>query len=200
MPETEKFYESVSVKKAKAYINTALDEFEANEQLESLAKDMINGKNPFPEKVKNWAAALTVDRLRNISEKQGDEFQKNIYDQLASDLSAVRNKDVTIAATQTGLEAEASKILPSSKQGLVDFAEKAYSEAYDSRLSKEQQADIKSFAEQITELLKTDEAQKAIAEAVESEIEKIATETEGADWLEDMKSIRDSLKIDLSEC
>lgn len=187
MDEDEKFYKSINIKKATDHINKILDEVELRGSLEKLANEMLNDKNPFHEKIQPLAAFEVGERLNVIAEKEGNDLQKSAMNKLAAKLYAERNKKINVSATQTGLEAEVAKRLPISEQGLKDFVSASIGDVQNTYLSQEQQSDIKDF-------------NKAVQEAVNEELNKIAEGTKGKEWVASVDNAIDSLKIDLTDC
>jgi len=200
MPTDEKTYKSINIAKANKYINEALDKAQDEGRIEDLAMAMVNNDSPFNAKIQQLAAFKVADRLRSMAEKEGNEMQKNALDKLAADVMIKRNTDINIAATQTALEAEVAKMLPLSESGLKDYTQAAMSQVQNTYLSEKQQGDIKEAVTDINKLLETVEAQKAIKNAVESEIDRIAIETKGKEWVDKLNSAMDDLKIDLTDC
>jgi len=200
MDEDEKFYQSVDGAKAVKHIDTMLDEFEEQELLEGLAKDIIAGNNPFNEKIENLAAFKLADRLRIIAQKEGNDLQKSVLNKLAGQLMAAKNRKTNVAATQTALESEVAKLLPLSEEGLKEYVNATMSGIQDTYLNKDQKKDIETAIKDINDIIETEEGQKVIRDAVQAEIDRIAEATRGKEWVSKFDSIMDSLKIDLTEC
>lgn len=200
MDEDEKFYKSINVKKAHEHIDQVLDKLEDKNLLEGLAEKIIKDKHPFHEKIQNLASAKLADRLRTIAQKEGNDMQKSAINKLAAELMVKKNRNTNIAATQTALEAEVAKLMPISEEGLKDFVSASIGDIQNTYLSEEQQKDIASAVNDINSLMQTKEAQQAIREAVEAEIDKIAEATKGKEWASKVNEVIDSLKIDLTDC
>lgn len=187
MDEDEKFYKSINVKKANEHIDKILDKMEEGNHLEGLANKIINDKHPFNEKIQNLASAKLADRLRVIAQKEGNEMQKSAINKLAAKLIVSKNRNTNVAATQTALEAEVAKLMPISEEGLKDFVNASIGDIQNTYLSDQQQSDINEFA-------------KAVQEAVNEELNKIAEGTKGKEWVISVDNAIDSLKIDLTDC
>lgn len=198
--QDEAFYRSINIAKAKKHIGALLSEFESKNMLEGLAREMVSGNSPFNEKIDGLAAFMLADRLRAIAGKDGNEMQKSMINKLAADLLVSKNKRTNIAATQTALEGEIAKLLPISEEGLKDYAQAAMSQVQDTYLTDAQKKDVESAVKDINDLIASEEGQRAIREAVDTELDKIASATKGKEWVNNLNTAMGSLKIDLKDC
>jgi hypothetical protein len=200
MPQDEKFYHSISAKKAKEHIDKVLDEVQLNNELESLAQSIIAGDNPFHPKIANLAAAMLGDRLRITAEQEGNEMQKSIINKLAADLFVHRNKNVNIAATQTAMEAEVAKMLPLSKEGLTEFAAASMESVQDTHFTEKQKKDVEMAQKELANIYASEEFKNKVQKAVDEELSKLAESTMGKEWNSNVDSVMDGLEIDLKKC
>lgn len=198
--EDDKFYESINAKKAVAHIEGILDKFEADGLLEDLSQDILEDNNPFHDKIKNLAAGMLVERLRVIAEKEGNEMQKKAMNVLAAKVWAKRSDNVNVAATQTGLEAELAKLIPKSVEGLTEWTKAHLEQVQNTHFSEEQRKDVTRAVNDISALMETEEAKKAIRDAVEEELDRIAEATKGKDWVDKVNKALDEIKTDLTDC
>lgn len=199
MEKDESFYQSINIKKASKFIDETLDQFEKSNSLEELAKESLKDNSPFHVKIQNLADFKLADRLRSLAQKEGGEMQKNGLNKLAADIMINRNHNTNIAATQTALEVEVAKMLPLSEEGLHDYTEATMSQVQNTYLTEAQKKDIRNYTNDINALIESTEGQKAIREAVESEIDRMAEKTKGKEWVNKVNTL-DELKIDLLDC
>lgn len=200
MGQDEKFYHSIKESAVEPHIQGILDEVQNNGGLEDLAKEIIDGNNPFHDKIANVAAFFVGERLALIAEKEGNLMQKSAMNKLAAKLMVERNKSVNISATQTAMENIIAKRLPISVAGLTAYTSAAVSQIQNSALTPTQQGQVKQAVMDINELLETEEAKKKIREAVEEEVNKIAENSKGKEWVDKLSKAMSGLKIDLKDC
>lgn len=188
VPETAFDYKKVNKADIEKYVNDQLDKFEAEGALVSLANDMINGVNPFPDKVKKVAEGLLLQRIWVMSEEKGlTEMDEQMLNKVGGKLAVRLSEQINISATQLSLHEIITKSLPLSEKGVQAFVEEKLKDVQNSYLSNDQKQDVQNIDEMLREM-------------VNAEINRITTEMQGKEWSEDMDSKIDSLKIDLSEC
>jgi hypothetical protein len=198
--EQEKFYPSLEIAEVKKATDSMVDKLEQEGMLEQSANDIIAGKELFYAPIKNVMAAKIGERLRLIAEREGNEMQKSHYLALAAKLWTIRNKSTTVSAQQTAMEAIVAETMPLSEAGLMEYAKQSFASLQQQQMTPAQQAQVKTVFENLQELLATEEGQAEIRKAVDAEVNRIAEETKGKDWVANVDNVIDSLKIDISAC
>ncbi|HHT9135885.1 MAG TPA: hypothetical protein ACFYEK_01430 [Candidatus Wunengus sp. YC60] len=197
-------YESVDQKKATKAINDIIEEHAKDNLLHDLADAIIAGKSDIPYQLQGLAANKLVDKLNVIAEGESNEFLKNSAYDKAAELSVWWMQEATKAGQFNGVaNQEIANSLPMSKEGLRTFANKELEKLHDTVLTEKEKASIEQTAKEINEAINEELSSNDLATLqtmVTKEIARIAEKTRGKEFINNLSTMVESLKMDLSEC
>lgn len=198
-------YDSVDQKKAKDYADNVIAEYEKDNLLHDLVDNIINGKSDIPYQVQGLVAAKLVDRLNVLAEGSDNEFTKNATFDKAADLSMWWANEATRAGQFNGVANQIiAQGLPTSKEGLRQFAQKETERLQDRLLTEDEKKQVAAVAEEIAGMIDENNLSKehrAMLETmVTKEIQRITEKLKGKEFVDNLSAAMEDLKMDLKDC
>lgn len=198
-------YEAIDQKKATQAISAIIEEHSKDSLLSDLADQLIEGKSEIPYALQGLAAAKLVDKLNVMAEKEENQFLKEATFDKAAELSTWWMQEATKAGQFNGVaNQEIANSLPMSKEGLRTFAQKEIEKLHDTLLTEEEKAQVEKASEEINKVLSedvfSDEHMAMLETMVTKEIARITSKVKGKEFVDNLSTAMDSLKLDLSDC